>query len=253
MAEKPVKYNSLPAPSKMFRNGGASKGGGEEPGKLPEQAEEESQVLHGTGHCKWFNVRMGFGFISMINREGSPLDIPVDVFVHQKMKSLKFHFWVVVDLIKQVPLFFRQRNCRSVASGVIGYDTLCGLCLGNECYNCGGLDHHAKECSLPPQPKKCHCCQSITHMVANCPHKTVVQPPAGSQGRQEAEPQPCTAFPREVGGGHGYASPPFPQEARSEVSEWPGTSPAEASSTKSSAAPEDQSKKGPSVQKRKKT
>lgn len=121
------------------------------------------------------------------------------------------------------------------------------------CYNCGGLDHHAKECSLPPQPKKCHCCQSITHMVANCPHKTVVPPPAASQGRQEAEPQPCTAFPREVGGGHGYPSPPFPQEARSEVSEWPGTSPAEASSTKSSAAPEDQSKKGPSVQKRKKT
>ena len=67
----------------LFYSGGASKGGGEEPGKLPEQAEEESQVLHGTGHCKWFNVRMGFGFISMINREGSPLDIPVDVFVHQ--------------------------------------------------------------------------------------------------------------------------------------------------------------------------
>ncbi|MXQ85655.1 hypothetical protein E5288_WYG001324 [Bos mutus] len=77
-------------------NGGAGKGGGEEPGKLPEQAEDESQVLHGTGHCKWFNVRMGFGFISMISREGSPLDIPVDVFVH-------------------------QRNCRSVASGVTGY------------------------------------------------------------------------------------------------------------------------------------
>lgn len=55
------------------------------------------------------------------------------------------------------------------------------------------------------------------------------------------------------GGGYSYPSPPFPQEARSEVSEWPGTSPAEASSTKSSAAPEDQSKKGPSVQKRKKT
>lgn len=53
-------------------------------------------------------------------------------FPKQKMKSLKFRFWVVVDLIKQVPLFFRQRNCRSVASGVIGYDTLCGLCLGNE-------------------------------------------------------------------------------------------------------------------------
>ncbi|KAG2467782.1 LN28B protein, partial [Polypterus senegalus] len=26
---------------------------------------------------------MGFGFISMTNREGSPLETPVDVFVHQ--------------------------------------------------------------------------------------------------------------------------------------------------------------------------
>nr|XP_048700873.1 protein lin-28 homolog B isoform X2 [Caretta caretta] len=66
---------------------GASKGG-DEPGKLPEQEEEESQVLHGTGHCKWFNVRMGFGFISMINREGNPLESPVDVFVHQITRKL---------------------------------------------------------------------------------------------------------------------------------------------------------------------
>ncbi|XP_045070280.1 protein lin-28 homolog B-like [Coregonus clupeaformis] len=45
---------------------------------------------------------------------------------------------------------------------------------GDRCYNCGGLDHHAKECGLPPQPKKCHYCQSATHMVAHCPHR----PPA---------------------------------------------------------------------------
>ncbi|XP_051711389.2 protein lin-28 homolog B isoform X2 [Oryctolagus cuniculus] len=125
---------------------------------------------------------------------------------------------------------------------------------GDRCYNCGGLDHHAKECSLPPQPKKCHCCQSILHMVANCPHKTAAQPPASSQGRQEAESQPCTSmFPREAGGGQGCTSPPFAQEARPEVLERPGRSPPEAASTKSSAAPEEPNKKGPSVQKRKKT
>lgn len=49
------------------------------------------------------------------------------------------------------------------------------------CYNCGGLDHHAKECKLPPQPKKCHFCQSIDHMVANCPIKAQQSSP-GSQG-----------------------------------------------------------------------
>ncbi|KAM8998899.1 protein lin-28 homolog B isoform 5-T6 [Sarcophilus harrisii] len=122
------------------------------------------------------------------------------------------------------------------------------------CYNCGGLDHHAKECSLPPQPKKCHYCQSIMHMVANCPHKTVPQQPTSFQGRHEAEPQPSTStFPREVGGAYGYSSPSYSQEGRSEISERSGRSPQETSSSKLSTSPEEQSRKGPSVQKRKKT
>lgn len=45
--------------------------------------DEKSQCSYGEGVCKWFNVRMGFGFLSMTNREGLPLDEPVDVFVHQ--------------------------------------------------------------------------------------------------------------------------------------------------------------------------
>ncbi|EGW10186.1 Lin-28-like A [Cricetulus griseus] len=52
---------------------------------------------------------------------------------------------------------------------------------GDRCYNCGGLDHHAKECKLPPQPKKCHFCQSINHMVASCPLKAQQVPT--SQGK----------------------------------------------------------------------
>ncbi|KAI9524024.1 hypothetical protein NQZ68_020985 [Dissostichus eleginoides] len=45
--------------------------------------EEDCQSFHGVGVCKWFNVRMGFGFLSMTDREGVPLEEPVDVFVHQ--------------------------------------------------------------------------------------------------------------------------------------------------------------------------
>lgn len=47
-----------------------------------------------------------------------------------------------------------RQNCRS---------------KGDRCFNCGGLDHHSKECKLPHQLKMCHFCQSISHMVASCP------------------------------------------------------------------------------------
>lgn len=113
----------------------------------------------------------------------------------------------------------------------------------SRCYNCGGLDHHAKECSLPPQPKKCHYCQSIAHMVAHCPHKTLTPPPpsSSSQGRLGPDPQASTSasglppYPQESGDGHGRSS--------QEVSP----------NSKASVSPEDPARKGPSVQKRKKT
>ena len=56
---------------------------------------------------------------------------------------------------------------------------------GDRCYNCGGLDHHAEERKLPPQPKKCHFCESISRMVASCPLKAQQAP--SSQG-EESQP-----------------------------------------------------------------
>lgn len=50
-------------------------------------SEEDSSSFRGSGVCKWFNVRMGFGFLSMTHREGICLDSPVDVFVHQVRES----------------------------------------------------------------------------------------------------------------------------------------------------------------------
>lgn len=66
--------------------GGCTKAAEKAPEEAPEdaaRAADEPQLLHGAGICKWFNVRMGFGFLSMTARAGVALDPPVDVFVHQ--------------------------------------------------------------------------------------------------------------------------------------------------------------------------
>eukprot|EP00063_Salmo_salar_P038224 XP_014013059.1 PREDICTED: protein lin-28 homolog B-like isoform X3 [Salmo salar] len=81
--------------------GGLGKGGdrGEEPGSL---LGGQQQSMHGAGHCKWFNVRMGFGFISMTSRGGTPVDPPMDVFVHQS----KLHMEGFRSLREGEPLEF---------------------------------------------------------------------------------------------------------------------------------------------------
>lgn len=61
--------------------------------------EEESQSFYGEGVCKWFNVRMGFGFLSMTNREGVPLDEPVDVFVHQ-VGLKKYTYIKIISILR---------------------------------------------------------------------------------------------------------------------------------------------------------
>ncbi|XP_035245537.1 protein lin-28 homolog B-like isoform X1 [Anguilla rostrata] len=240
------------------RSGGAGKGGGEDPGKSPEQEEgAQPPVLHGAGHCKWFNVRMGFGFISMTSRGGSPVDPPLDVFVHQS--KLFMEGFRSLKEGEPVEFTFKKSSKGLESLRVTGPGG--GPCAGSErrpkgktmlqkrkpkgdrCYNCGGLDHHAKECSLPPQPKKCHYCQSIAHMVAHCPHKTLTPPPpsTSSQGRLGTDLQASTSaaalppYPQESGDGHGRSS--------QEVSP----------NSKASGSPEDPARKGPSVQKRKKT
>ncbi|KAM9723696.1 protein lin-28 homolog A isoform 2-T2 [Menidia menidia] len=157
--------------------------------------EEDSQSFHGVGVCKWFNVRMGFGFLSMTSREGVPLDEPVDVFVHQSklhmegFRSLKEGEAVEFTFKKSSKGLESQRvtgpggtHCVGSERRPKGKKVQKRRSKGDRCYNCGGLDHHAKECKLPPQPKKCHFCQSIDHMVASCPIKAQQSSP-GSQGK----------------------------------------------------------------------
>ncbi|PWA20632.1 protein lin-28 homolog A isoform X1 [Gambusia affinis] len=157
--------------------------------------EEDTQSFHGVGVCKWFNVRMGFGFLSMTNREGVPLDEPVDVFVHQSklhmegFRSLKEGEAVEFTFKKSSKGLESQRvtgpggiHCVGSERRPKGKKVQKRRSKGDRCYNCGGLDHHAKECKLPPQPKRCHFCQSIDHMVASCPVKAQQSSPV-SQGK----------------------------------------------------------------------
>uniref|UniRef100_A0A8C2HUE5 Protein lin-28 homolog A n=1 Tax=Cyprinus carpio TaxID=7962 RepID=A0A8C2HUE5_CYPCA len=157
-------------------------------------AEEDPQTYHGEGVCKWFNVRMGFGFLSMSTRDGVPLESPVDVFVHQSklhmegFRSLKEGEAVEFTFKKSSKGLESLRvtgpggaHCLGSERRPKGKSVQKRRAKGDRCYNCGGLDHHAKECKLPPQPKRCHFCQSVTHMVANCPAKAQQT----SQGSQE--------------------------------------------------------------------
>ncbi|XP_009880492.1 PREDICTED: protein lin-28 homolog A [Charadrius vociferus] len=137
---------------------------------------------------------MGFGFLSMTAKGGATLDSPVDVFVHQS--KLHMEGFRSLKEGEAVEFTFKKSSKGLESIRVTGPGGV--FCIGSErrpkgkslqkrrskgdrCYNCGGLDHHAKECKLPPQPKKCHFCQSISHMVANCPAKAQQSP--SSQGK----------------------------------------------------------------------
>ncbi|CAL8295207.1 unnamed protein product [Merluccius merluccius] len=156
------------------------------------QEQDALRVWHGSGACKWFNVRMGFGFLSMTTRDGTPLDEPVDVFVHQSklhmegFRSLKEGEAVEFTFQKSSKGLESLRVSGPSGAPCAGSDrrpkgAQKRRSRGDRCYNCGEPDHHAKECQLPPQPKKCHFCQSFAHMVASCPLKAQ-QARAGPQG-----------------------------------------------------------------------
>uniref|UniRef100_A0A8C5XKM4 CSD domain-containing protein n=1 Tax=Microcebus murinus TaxID=30608 RepID=A0A8C5XKM4_MICMU len=157
--------------------GGCAKAAEEAAEEDAARAADEPQLLHGAGICKWFNVRMGFGFLSVTARAG--------VLHMEGFRSLKEGEAVEFTFKKSAK---GLESIRVTGPGGV-------FCIGSErrpkgknmqkrrskgdrCYNCGGLDQHAKECKLPPQPKKCHFCQSISHMVASCPLKAQQAPSA---------------------------------------------------------------------------
>ena len=148
--------------------------------------------------------------------------------------SVYIYIYIYLNLCSRVLLHETKKRCdRNFLPldmlVIISHTLPSPLCLLSSCYNCGGLDHHAKECGLPPQPKKCHYCQSITHMVAQCPHKALA-PATGSQDQHAS----TSAFSPGTGP---YLCPPE-EEERS------GSSPLEGSSS----SPEEPHTRGPRTQ-----
>uniref|UniRef100_A0A2K5SDC6 Protein lin-28 homolog A n=1 Tax=Cebus imitator TaxID=2715852 RepID=A0A2K5SDC6_CEBIM len=150
--------------------------------EAPEEAPEDPQLLQGAGICKWFNVPMGFGFLSMTAPAG------VAKLHMEGFRSLKEGEAVEFTFTKSAKGL--ESNRVTGPGGVFsigserrpkGKNMQKRRSKGDRCYNCGGLDHHAKECKLPPQPKKCRFCQSISHMVASCPLKAQQVP--NTQGK----------------------------------------------------------------------
>uniref|UniRef100_A0A2K5LYQ8 Lin-28A-like second zinc knuckle domain-containing protein n=1 Tax=Cercocebus atys TaxID=9531 RepID=A0A2K5LYQ8_CERAT len=152
-------------------------------GGCAKAAEEAPEEAREDAAWAWFNVCMGFCFLSMTARARVALKPLVDVFVHQSKLHLKG--------------FLSSKEGEASATGlesirVTGPSR--AFRIGSErwpkgknmqkrrsdvrCCNCGGLDHHAKECKLPPQPQKCHFYQSISHTVASCPLKAQQGPSA---------------------------------------------------------------------------
>uniref|UniRef100_A0A8C4QC49 Lin-28 homolog A (C. elegans) n=1 Tax=Eptatretus burgeri TaxID=7764 RepID=A0A8C4QC49_EPTBU len=153
-------------------------GGGLEESESDGESEEENAEA-GVGHCKWFNSRLGFGFLCMTSQRGEDLEASVDVFVHQVIVLLGL--FRIFQKENQWSSLFRRSPKGLEALQVTGPGG--GACKGqgrtprqasrkrgqDRCFNCGGLEHHAKQCQLPPQPKRCHACHSAGHMIAACP------------------------------------------------------------------------------------
>ncbi|KAK6621006.1 hypothetical protein RUM43_011309 [Polyplax serrata] len=126
------------------------------------------------GKCKWFNVTKGWGFITP--DDGSP-----DVFVHQSVIKMTGFRSLGDDEV--VEFMCKSSDKGFEATHVSGIDDT--ECKGStrrplprkrfikiRCYNCGAFANHiAAKCSMEPQPKRCHFCQSESHLVADCPQR----------------------------------------------------------------------------------
>ncbi|XP_055627353.1 protein lin-28 homolog [Toxorhynchites rutilus septentrionalis] len=135
---------------------------------------EDKRTQVRQGHCKWFNVVKGWGFII-------PDDGGQEVFVHQS--ALQMEGFRSLGENERVEFESKLTDKGYEATKVYGPSQ--SQCVGStfrpgvkrrfrkiRCYNCGEFsDHISQTCSLAPLPKRCHHCKSEDHLVADCPNK----------------------------------------------------------------------------------
>ncbi|XP_023215074.1 protein lin-28 homolog isoform X2 [Centruroides vittatus] len=125
-----------------------------------------------TGRCKWFNVAKGWGFITP--NDGGP-----DIFVHQSVIQMPGFRSLGDEEEVEFECKVSDKGLEAtIVTGPSGQD-----CRGSHrrpmskkrfrkirCYNCGEFANHiAAKCTLGPQPKRCHHCKSVEHLIAECP------------------------------------------------------------------------------------
>ncbi|KAF3833616.1 hypothetical protein F7725_024820 [Dissostichus mawsoni] len=154
--------------------------------------EEKQEVDLSSGVCKWFNVRLGFGFLTMSSRDGVPQQ---DVFVHQS----KLHMEGFRSLREGEAVEFTFKKSSRGLESVRVTGPNGAPCLGSERRpkrrrGSRGTDAITVEpppsrqtVSAAPQPKKCHICQSLNHMVSSCPIRAQQHQSAASSHRGEEE------------------------------------------------------------------
>ncbi|XP_074595586.1 protein lin-28 homolog isoform X2 [Brevipalpus obovatus] len=132
----------------------------------------EDHATRRRGKCKWFNVAKGWGFIS-------PLDRGPDVFVHQSV--IKMGGFRSLGDEEEVEFECKVSDKGFEATLVTGVEGR--ECKGSHrrpvtrkktkkvrCFNCGEFANHvAARCNMDPQPKKCHQCKAVDHLIAQCP------------------------------------------------------------------------------------